>query len=118
MPVDVHHSAWDCTLEPLKGVPALRLGLRMLKGMSREGGERLVQARVCRAFADVPDLARRTSLNRADLKALAAGDALLGLSGHRHLAAWEVAGVEAPMDLFDQPRFHEQAPALVAPGEA
>lgn len=118
LPVDVHHSAWDCTLEPLKGVPALRLGLRMLKGMSREGGERLVQARVCRAFADVPDLARRTSLNRADLKALAAGDALLGLSGHRHLAAWEVAGVEAPMDLFDQPRFHEQAPALVAPGEA
>ena len=118
LPVDVRYSDWDCTLEPVDNKPALRLGLRMLKGMSHEGGQRLMQARADLAFADVSDLARRATLHQGDLKALAAGDALLHLAGHRHLAAWEVAGVEKPMGLFDQPRFREQTPLLAGPGAA
>jgi len=118
LPADVRFSDWDCTLEAVQNRPALRLGLRMLRGMSHEGGLRLMVARAQQAFADVTDLARRASLNQGDMKALAAADALLPLAGHRHLAAWEVAGVEKPMGLFDQPRFHEQAPALNGPGEA
>ena len=48
-PVDVSHSDWDCTLEPGPGLsrrpePALRLGLRLAKGLSRAGAERLVAA--------------------------------------------------------------------------
>ena len=118
LPVDVRCSDWDCTLESLAGKPALRLGLRMLRGMSREGGRRLMEARGQQGFVDVSDLAQRASLDQGDLKALAAGDALLHLGGHRHLAAWEVAGIEMPMDLFNQPRFHEQLPALAAPNKA
>ena len=34
-PVDVNHSEWDCTLESEPdGRPALRLGFRLVKGMS------------------------------------------------------------------------------------
>ena len=113
--VDVQQSDWDCTLEAVDGQPALRLGLRMLAGLSQAGGERLLAARHQQAFADVPDLARRAALKRADLKALAAGDALLGIAGHRHLAAWEVAGVEQALPLFEQLDFAEQAPQLAEP---
>jgi error-prone DNA polymerase len=46
------------------------------------------------------DLARRGGLDRRDLKALAAADALRGLGGNRHQAVWQVAGVEQPLPLF------------------
>ena len=48
---DVNHSDWDSTLEPLAPGPdgwprhALRLGLRLVKGLRQEDAERLVAAR-------------------------------------------------------------------------
>ncbi len=117
LPADVRHSLWDCSLEPLDGKPALRLGLRMLAGLSRSGGQRLLAAREKMPFKDVQDLARRATLERGDLKALAAGDALLHLADHRHAAAWEVAGVEPALPLFDELNFHENDPLLQPPSE-
>jgi len=99
--VDVLASDWDCSLEPGPGgEPALRLGLRMAKGLSRGGGERLVEARARQSFLSVEDLARRARLDRRDLHSLAAADALAGLAGNRHQASWQVAGLEEPPPLF------------------
>ncbi len=117
LPVDVRHSRWDCSLEPIGKDPALRLGLRLLAGLSRTGGERLLAARAQAPFKNVQDLARRAALHRGDLKALAAGDALLHLAGHRHAAAWAVAGVEPELPLFDELAFDEASPRLRAPSE-
>ncbi len=119
-PVDVRSSDWDCTLEsstedPQR--PALRLGLRLVRGLSRAGAERLVQARREVTFADVDDLDRRTHLERRDLKALAAADALVGLVGDRHRAAWAVAGSEAPLPLFERPGQDGVQPMLPLPDE-
>ncbi len=121
--VDVCHSDRDCTLEvgagPAPGhegpPPAIRLGLRMVKGLSGVGAERLVAARVRRGFLDVDDLARRAALNRADLEALAAADALQGLSGDRHRAAWQVTGIQVPLPLLDQPFVRAPPPEGVPP---
>ena len=99
----------------LEKAPALRLGLCMIRGLSRAAAERIATARRAGAFSDVRDLTRRAGLNRADLKALAAADALQGLAGHRHRAAWEVAGVEDAMPLYGLDRFTEQSPRLQAP---
>src|SRR5271169_5236409 len=45
-PVDVNASDWDCTLEPLPGRgPALRLGLRRVKGFGEEDGKALMANR-------------------------------------------------------------------------
>ena len=99
-PVDACASEWDCTLEPSPGAqPALRLGLRLVQGLSRAGVARLLSARAARAFIDVQDLARRAGLDRADLEALAAAGAFAALSGNRHVAFWDVAGVERPLPL-------------------
>jgi error-prone DNA polymerase len=95
--------------------PALRLGLRMIRGLSRPAAVRITTARSAGEFSDIQDLARRARLNRADLKALAAADALRGLAGHRHLAAWEVAGVEEASALYGLDRFNEQLPLLEPP---
>ncbi|MBV8974022.1 MAG: hypothetical protein JOY74_02790 [Sinobacteraceae bacterium] len=120
--VDACVSAWDATLERREdGEPALRLGLRLVKSLSRAGADRLIGARNARPFASVEDLAMRSALDRGDLEALAAAGALAALSGNRHLAFWEVAGTEVPLPLAPvdaRPASElEGRPLLTAPTE-
>jgi error-prone DNA polymerase len=117
-PVDARVSDWDCTLERREdGEPALRLGLRLVRGLPREAARRLVAARANGPFAGIQELAERAGLGRRELGSLAAAGALAGFSGHRHRAAWSVAGVEAPLPLMPQPRIAEGLPLLRAPRE-
>ncbi len=121
--VDVRHSEWGCRLEPGGGgEPALRLGFRMVKGLSESSAARIVAARAARDGAgsgldSVEDLACRAKLSREDLRRLARAGALAPLAGHRHRAYWEALGVEEPSALFPRPRFPEALPLLRAPGE-
>ncbi|HXP67394.1 MAG TPA: error-prone DNA polymerase, partial [Steroidobacteraceae bacterium] len=117
--VDATISGWDCTLERREdGRPALRLGLRLVKHLSREGAERLLDARTQRAFAGIADMAERATLDRRDLEALAAADALSQLSGHRHRAVWQVTGVERALPLLPaETAIAEGIPMLRAPRE-
>src|SRR5712672_2998953 len=117
--VDVASSDWDCTLERrTDGRPALRLGLRLVKHLSSEGAARLLAARATRGFDTIADLAGRAELDRRDLDALAAADALAGLTGHRHRAVWQVTGVERALPLLPAATAQEEGiPLLRAPRE-
>ncbi len=122
LPTDVTVSGWDCALEGGKSdgtgarAPALRLGLRMVKGLSEAGAARLVAARRQLPFADIDDLARRAALQRADVNALAAADALRALAGHRREAWWQALALEADTPLTRAPRDAVQA-SLLPPSE-
>ncbi|MEM9385768.1 MAG: error-prone DNA polymerase [Pseudomonadota bacterium] len=94
--------------------PAMRLGLRMVKGLPEVSAQAIVEARCRRPFRDVQDLARRAGLDQKALHALAGAGALSGLSGNRHLARWEVAGVAEPTPL-DVPAASEGEPLLRTP---
>jgi error-prone DNA polymerase len=119
--VSVEASAYESTLERREedGMPALRLGLRLVKSLSEAGAQRLVTARAVKAFQSVQDLADRAKLDRPDLEALAAAGALASLSGNRHLAFWEVAGTERPLPLAPRSsrtaNEEEGRPLLTAP---
>jgi error-prone DNA polymerase len=117
--VDVSSSGWDCTLERrADGRPALRLGLCLVKHLSHEGALRLLAARAGRPFDGIADLAERGELQRRDLEALAAADALAGLAGHRHRAVWQVTGVECALPLLPAATAMEEGiPLLRAPRE-
>jgi len=112
-------SEWNCTLERREdGRAALRLGLRLVKRLSQDGAARLLSARRSRPFANVADLAERATLDRGDLEALAAADALAGLAGHRHRAVWQVSGVERMLPLLTaDTAIDEGVPLLRAPLE-
>ena len=117
-PVDINGSAWDCTLEPDDaGAPALRLGLRMVKGLSEDAGARIVAVRTDDLFADVQQLRERAGLDGRELGALASAGALKPISGDRHRARWAVAGAEKPMALFPDMTRYEPVPLLRAPTE-
>ncbi|MGH8503158.1 MAG: error-prone DNA polymerase [Gammaproteobacteria bacterium] len=96
----------------------MRLGLRMIKGLSKAGIEAILKARREAPFEDVQDLATRAGLNKKDLESLAASDALQGLAGHRHRAWWQISGAEKPLPILPSPRFVEPEPLLRKPEEA
>lgn len=118
-PPEVNRSDWDCTLEPhAAGQPALRLGLRLVHGLSKADAEPLVQARAGQDFASVQDLRARSGLGRRVLALLAAAGALERLAGHRHRAHWQAAGVEGPGPLLPVFDAAEGIPLLRSPTEA
>ncbi len=138
LPVDVLVSDWDSSLEVSdlqSNLLPVRLGLGRISGLEQVAGERIVTARKARVatlapsaalahratrparlFTSVEDLARRAQLDAHQLTLLAQADALHGLAGHRHQAAWAVAGVDTrATELLAQTRTHEEATELQAP---
>ena len=116
--VDVNDSDWDCTLETGEGGAAvLRLGLRMVKGLSEDAGQRIVAERNNGRYEKVQHLLERAHLDRHELGVLATSGALRVLSGDRHKARWAVAGTEKPMPLFQSMERYEAAPLLKKPSE-
>ena len=133
-PVDVQVSACESTLEagpaeadefvgpfPWLCGPrqAVRLGLDRVAGLSVDAAKRIVGARAQSLFTSAEDLARRAALNAHDLQALAQADALRSITGHRHQAAWAVAGIDTrPTPMLRATRVDEAPVALPAPAEA
>ena len=105
LPLDVAYSRWDHQLEPLgthKGEKSsqlqlgLRLGLRLVKGLSHDSVNRLLQAR--QTFPDIfnnlTQLKQRAQLSSRDMEQLAAANALGQLTRHRRDAHWQVQAIE------------------------
>ncbi|WP_085588737.1 error-prone DNA polymerase [Pseudomonas sp. B14(2017)] len=100
-PVDVCHSDWDCTLEPEPGeVLAIRMGLRLVRGLAEADARRLEQARAQRPWRDVEDLCLRAGLDSRARAHLADAGALRALASDRHQARWQVAAVQPQLPLF------------------
>jgi error-prone DNA polymerase len=126
-PVDVVHSDWDCTLEdgsphapPLSErapQPAVRLGLRMVSGLSQAVAERIAQERARKPFASTQDLALRCRLDVGDLRALASADALQSLSGHRRQQVWDASALRPAPALLQGVPIEEEPLLMEAAGE-
>jgi error-prone DNA polymerase len=115
---DINQSNWDCTLEAQpEGRAALRLGLRMVKGLSEESGQRIVVCRQAGGYRNTQQLLEVVGLDRRELGVLASAGALEVLEGHRHRARWAVAGVEKPMPLLTSMDRYEATPLLRKPTE-
>jgi error-prone DNA polymerase len=126
-PVDVVRSVWTTELEfdagqggaPCSALQAVRLGFSRISGFPEDAAQRLVAARAQRAFTSPEDLARRAQLDAHQLQLLARADALQPITGHRHQAAWAVAGVDTrATPMLRETRTHEAAADLLAPAES
>jgi error-prone DNA polymerase len=125
LPIDVMHSDWDNTLveggnrDPAPGPrlhqPAIRLGLREIRGLPEGVAKAIVAARAQHPFRDVADLCLRANLDEKARTALAEAGALGSLAGHRNDARWQVAGIERQRPLLPGSP-DEDAIVLPAPG--
>lgn len=141
LPVDINESFWDHSLAQKQEVqrqealtqensttshsevhgyaqPSIRLGFRLVKGLSRSGSERLEQARLIKSFTSITDLKLRASLNKKDIEALAQANALATIAGHRYQARWEAQGFEPESPLVSNQNALETPVTLPAPTEA
>ena len=117
-PVDVNASSWQCTLEPAPAAdaagaeansaraagrrpPAVRLGLRMVRGLSRKHAEQITERRNGTGFESFDDFARRTGLPGAVLGKLSQADACATLGLNRRQALWNSLPDRQPLPLLD-----------------
>jgi len=95
-PICVNASRWDCTLEP-SGIEtrfAVRLGLRMVKGLANTHAAAIVAARADDPFASVDDLWRRAGVPVAALSPIAEADGFRPAFGlARREALWAIKGL-------------------------
>ena len=112
-PVDVMHSAWDCTLEGA----AVRLGLCLVDSLSLSAAQRLADARALAPFTSTEDLALRAELGTVHLNALASADALAALSGHRRQQVWDAAALKVAPPLWREVPVAEDLLMLPAAAE-
>jgi error-prone DNA polymerase len=96
-PVSVNHSVWDCTLEG----SAVRLGLRMVKGLASSHADELI-ARRGSLYRSIEDMWRRLRVPVAALERLAEADAFQALGLDRRQALWTIRGLsDTRLPLFD-----------------
>ncbi|PZR85347.1 MAG: hypothetical protein DLM68_11145 [Hyphomicrobiales bacterium] len=103
-PVCVNASRFDCTLEPtVRGNRfAVRLGLRMVRGLANTDIAAIVAARADQPFASIDDLWRRAGVPAAALVRLVEADAFRpSLKLARREALWAIKALrDAPLPLF------------------
>ncbi len=104
LPVDIHFSHWDCTLE--YPAAALRLGMCMVRNLPQADAQKIVQSlHAHRHFSTPVALWRGTpGIRRSSLLALARADAFGSMGLTRAAAIWAIQDIrDDHTPLFDQP---------------
>ena len=102
LPVCIQHSDWDHKIEQSPTGPALRLGLRQVKGLQQDLLQQVLQQRPAEGFHSLSSL-KQSGLRQDQLTALASSDALQALSGHRFASRWQLLDRLDELPLFRQP---------------
>lgn len=105
--VCVNDSDWDtrvlgrsCPLALPSRLP-LRLGMRVVQGLSARDADAILAARAERAFASIEDVWRRARVSPAALEKLAHADAFRCFGLDRRQALWAIKALDqAPLPLF------------------
>jgi error-prone DNA polymerase len=100
-PVCINASRWDCTIEEEAGrYRAVRLGLRMVRGLANEHAGRIVAAREM-PFQTIEDAWRAAGVPTAAFEKLADADAFRMLGLARREALWNIRALgQTPLPLF------------------
>ncbi|MGJ7038905.1 error-prone DNA polymerase [Shinella sp. BE166] len=120
-PVCLNASRWDCTLEAIPGTTrhAVRLGMRMVKGLALRDAARIVVARADEPFVSADDVWRRSGVPTEALVQLAEADAFRpSLKLERRDALWALKALrDDPLPLFAAAaeREAEVVPEMVEP---
>ena len=103
-PVCINNSRWDCTLEPGPDEArwAVRLGLRMVRGLANAHAATIIAARADSGFAGIDDLWRRAGVPVAALVQIAEADGFARSPGlARREAFWAIKALrDEPLPLF------------------
>jgi error-prone DNA polymerase len=114
LPPDVTASIWPCTIVEHEGRACVRLGLKMIKGLSETSVESMIATRREAPFRSLDQFRLRTDFQRDELRQLAQAGALNALGGSRRQALWQI---EQPLelDLFSRHQMDLSSAAAAEP---
>ena len=88
-PVDINHSAWDSILEPApQARHALRLGLRLVKGLNAAEAGRITACRG-EGYRSVEEIIYRSDVSAKTIELIAAADGLRSLGLDARQGFWQ-----------------------------
>jgi error-prone DNA polymerase len=87
----INHSEWDHCLEGDPSAPALRLGLRLIKGFTQRSAAQLCQVRQDALFHSMDDFCTRLSIAKQYRQQLVQADAFHCFNMHRYQSLWEIS---------------------------
>jgi len=120
-PVCINASHWDCTLEPTGKTSqlAVRLGMRMVSGLTNADAAAIVAVRGGEPFINIDDMWRRAQVPVSSLVHLADADAFLpSFRLERREALWAIKALRnEPLPLFEaaDERQKQHAPEVPEP---
>jgi error-prone DNA polymerase len=88
LPVCINASDWEHTLDLSYSPPALRLGLRLVKGVSEDSALKLMASRTAQPFAAIADVKDRRILRSDELMKLIRANAFRDFEDNRRRAYW------------------------------
>ena len=101
LPVCVNHSDYDHKLEPDNKTLSIRLGFRIVKGLSEQAAKKLMERRPAKGYRRVSEL-KQLDIHRDQIEALASANALQVLSKNRYSARWELMENETELPLLKE----------------
>ena len=101
LPICINHSCWDHQLVLDNDKLLLRLGYRMIKGLSEASAKTIVCIRkdYAEGFKSLSQLTD-TQITKRDLQLLASANALSIISGDRYNTRWKLMNQESDLPLF------------------
>lgn len=97
----INQSEFDHILQPHDGKLAIRLGLRLIKHLSKNSVEALLKHRPQSGFTSLNQL-KNCVLNKTQLEALASANAFSSLCDNRYATRWLLMNNDSQLPLFSQ----------------
>lgn len=112
LPACVNQSTYDHRLdnqhlENTGPTGAIRLGLRIIKGLSAEGAELVVSQRPSKGYQHTRQL-KHIGLSQKDLNALASANAMQSFAQHRYATRWQMMDNLSDLPLFANLDEHDE----------
>jgi len=89
LPVCIVNSDWSHSLDLSSQSPALRLGLRLIKGVSEQSSLRLIESRKIVPIRNIHDLKNRELFNQREFMKLVNANAFREFDANRRHAYWQ-----------------------------
>ena len=87
--VCINQSQWEHTLTHHEQGIGIRLGLRLVKGLSEESARRIETSRAASAFRSVDDVKQRQLMHKDELMKLVNANVFKSFEGNRRHAYWQ-----------------------------
>ncbi|WP_260259344.1 error-prone DNA polymerase [Vibrio intestinalis] len=115
-PICVNASSYDHQVVQHQNRLAIRLGLRQIKGLSKESCQQLIKARGQGGFTH-PSQIKHIGLSKRDIELLASANAMHAIANNRYQTRWAMMDSLSDLPLFQQIEEPSQVP-IAAPTDA